>query len=184
MAARIVLLNGVGSAGKSSIARALQAAAATPFLHVAMDGFLEMLPPALFGHPDGLVFTRRDTPEGPEIEISGGPVLARAMRGMRQAVAALAGQGNDLILDEVLLGPDGLDEYRALLAGHRLMTVGVHCPLDVLEARERARGDREIGLARWQFPRVHAGRRYDFELDTAAAGPAQCAAAIVARFGL
>ncbi|MDE1996547.1 MAG: chloramphenicol phosphotransferase, partial [Rhizobiaceae bacterium] len=35
--AKILLLNGVGSAGKSSIARALQAIAAEPFLHVQMD---------------------------------------------------------------------------------------------------------------------------------------------------
>ncbi|GHD58475.1 hypothetical protein GCM10017083_41490 [Thalassobaculum fulvum] len=46
MAARIVLLNGAGSAGKSSIARALQAIAATPLLHMQMDAFLEMLPAA------------------------------------------------------------------------------------------------------------------------------------------
>ncbi|RUX39342.1 chloramphenicol phosphotransferase, partial [Mesorhizobium sp. M4A.F.Ca.ET.050.02.1.1] len=47
MTARIVPLNEVGSAGKSSIARALQATTAKPFLHVPMDAFLEMLPEAL-----------------------------------------------------------------------------------------------------------------------------------------
>ena len=39
MQARIIILNGVGSAGKSSIARALQAITAKPFLYVAMDAF-------------------------------------------------------------------------------------------------------------------------------------------------
>ncbi|MGH6929884.1 MAG: phosphotransferase-like protein, partial [Dongiaceae bacterium] len=34
--ARIVLLNGAGSVGKSSIARALQTIATEPFLHVQM----------------------------------------------------------------------------------------------------------------------------------------------------
>ncbi|MGN6146630.1 MAG: phosphotransferase-like protein, partial [Mesorhizobium sp.] len=33
----ILLLNGVGSAGKGSIARALQAITREPFLHVQMD---------------------------------------------------------------------------------------------------------------------------------------------------
>jgi chloramphenicol 3-O-phosphotransferase len=42
--ATIVLLNGVGSAGKSSIARALQQITAEPFLYVQMDTFIEMLP--------------------------------------------------------------------------------------------------------------------------------------------
>ena len=44
--ARVVLLNGAGSAGKSSIARALQAIAGRPLLHVQMDAFFDMLPPA------------------------------------------------------------------------------------------------------------------------------------------
>ena len=53
---RIVLLNGVGSAGKSSIAKALQAITREPFLHVQMDSFLEMLPDASWDHPDGITF--------------------------------------------------------------------------------------------------------------------------------
>ena len=49
-AARIILLNGVGSSGKSSIARALQEITAAPFLHVQMDVFVQMLPEALQDH--------------------------------------------------------------------------------------------------------------------------------------
>ena len=45
--ARIAVLNGIGSVGKSSIARALQAIASQPMLHVQMDAFLDMLPAAL-----------------------------------------------------------------------------------------------------------------------------------------
>ena len=55
-AAKIVLLNGVGSSGKSSIAKALQTMTAEPFLHVQMDVFVEMLPEALQDHPDGFAF--------------------------------------------------------------------------------------------------------------------------------
>lgn len=54
--ARIVLLNGVGSVGKGSIAKALQTMTSEPFLHVQMDAFLEMLPESSFGRPDGLTF--------------------------------------------------------------------------------------------------------------------------------
>lgn len=42
--ARIVLLNGVGSVGKTAIAKAMQAITAEPFLHVEMDAFLNMMP--------------------------------------------------------------------------------------------------------------------------------------------
>jgi len=54
MTAKIVLLNGVGSAGKSSIAKALQAITVEPFLHVQMDAFLKMLPEPLQEHAPGL----------------------------------------------------------------------------------------------------------------------------------
>ena len=52
-AARSVLVNGVGSSGKTSIALALQGLTRTPFLQVAMDAVLEMLPVAYHEHPDG-----------------------------------------------------------------------------------------------------------------------------------
>lgn len=52
----VIILNGVGSVGKTSMARALLGLAARPFLHVAMDAFLDMLPARLVGHADGLVF--------------------------------------------------------------------------------------------------------------------------------
>jgi chloramphenicol 3-O phosphotransferase len=175
--ARIVLLNGVGSAGKSSIARALQAITAQPFLRVEMDAFLDMLPEASFGHADGLVFETVQQDGHPAVVIKTGPHADRALRGMRHAVAAMAAQGNNLIVDEVLIGAEKA-EYRALLAPFRVHWVGVLAPLDVLEQRERQCGDREIGLARWQFDRVHEGMTYDLEVDTSTATAEACARVI------
>ena len=54
--ATVILLNGVGSAGKSSIAKALQTITAEPFLHVAMDAFLDLMPARYWDHPDGVTF--------------------------------------------------------------------------------------------------------------------------------
>ncbi len=182
--AQVIILNGVGSVGKSSTARALQAIAAKPFLFVAMDAFIEMLPAAMLDHPDGLVFERGLRDGLPAIAIKSGPTLQRALRGMRHAIAAMAGQGNNLIVDEVMLDAGPLQEYRDLLSPFDLRIVGLFAPLDVLEARERARGDREIGLARWQYDRVHRGIVYDLEVDTAAATPEACARLIREHFRL
>jgi chloramphenicol 3-O phosphotransferase len=41
-----------------------------------------------------------------------------------------------------------------------------------------------IGLARRQYDRVHKGKSYDFEVDTASATPPKCAMLIKQRFGL
>jgi chloramphenicol 3-O phosphotransferase len=105
------------------------------------------------------------------------------MRGMRRAIAAMAAEGNNLIVDDVMQASDRA-EYAALLAAFAVFWVGVLAPLDVLEARERQRGDRLIGLARWQYDRVHKGMRYDLEVDTSTAAPLECARLIKERFGL
>lgn len=180
---RIILLNGVGSVGKSSIAKALQTIAREPFLHVAMDAFLEMLPEALWGHPDGIVFETVQEGGKPSVIIRSGPAAERLLDGMRQAIAAMARQGNNLIVDDVLL--DGNNAaYEAALAGLDVLRVGVFAPLEILEAREVARRDRMIGLARWQFDRVHKDMTYDLEIDTSRATAMECAELIRNKFGL
>lgn len=183
MTAKIVLLNGVGSAGKSSIARALQTITATPFLHVQMDAFIDMLPEALQDHADGFSFETVLEDGKPSVVIRSGPVGARAMHGMRHAIAAMAGQGNNLIVDDVIFN-DEIAEYRGLLSAFDLHVVGVMAPLEVLEAREAARADRLPGLARWQYHRVHKGVDYDLEVDTSQLTPLECARRIQQEFTL
>jgi chloramphenicol 3-O phosphotransferase len=181
--ARIIILNGVGSSGKSSTAKALQAIAAEPFLHVAMDTFLEMLPERYWNHPDTFSY-RIESEEGkPTVAIETGPLGLRLMRGMRRAIAEMARQGNNLIVDDVMLAEDRAD-YDQLLSEFAFFVVGVFAPLGVLEERERRRGDRLIGLARWQYGRLHAGITYDFEVDTSTHSPIECARRIKAKFGL
>ena len=189
MTAKIILLNGVGSAGKSSIAKALQTIASEPFLHVQMDTFVEMLPEALQDHADGF-FHEAIREDGkpqvvikPSVIIRTGPVGARTLRGMRHAIAAMAGQGNNLIVDDVLCDGE-MPEYLRLLSNFDLFLVGVFAPLDVLEARELQRADRLPGLARWQYDRVHKDIGYDLEIDTSTLTPLECARRIQEKFKL
>ena len=181
---RIITLNGIGSVGKSCTAKALQAITSKSFLHVAMDAFLDMLPDKMLAHPDGLMFEAAQDGGKPIIAIKTGPILERAMRGMRHAVTAMAEQGNNLIVDEVMIEARIAQDYRDLLRSFDLHLVGLFAPLNVLEARERARGNREIGLARWQYDHVHRDIAYDLEVDTAAATPMECARLIRDTFGL
>ena len=184
MTAHVVLLNGVSSVGKGSVAKALQRIASRPMLHVQMDAFLEMLPAAMFGAPEGYVFETTLRDGKPVTSITSGPVLERVMVGMRGAVAALAEAGSDVIVDEVTWEPETLADYRRRLAGFEFHLVALRAPLEVIEQRERQRGDRDLGLARWQYERMHVGMAYDLELDTALATPKEIAAAIKSAFGL
>ena len=183
MTSRILILNGAGSAGKSSIARAFQEISTEPFLHVAMDSFVDMLPASYLDHPDGLVFEPVSGDAAPAIAIRIGKVAERAFHGMRRAVAALASEGNNLIVDDVMLGRE-MEDYKSLLARFDVSFIGIFAPLAVLEERERRRGDRMIGLARWQYDRVHSGMSYDLEIDTSTDAPANCACQIKNAFGL
>jgi chloramphenicol 3-O phosphotransferase len=179
---RVVLLNGVSSVGKGSVAKALQRIAARPMLHVQMDVFLEMMPPGSFGDPEGYVFETADDGGRPVTAITSGPILVAALTAMRAAVAAMADAGTDLVVDEVIWDPAALADYRRRLVAHDFHVVGLSAPLEVIEAREQARGDRTLGLARWQYDKVHAGMAYDLELDTSTGTPDQLAARIMVAF--
>ena len=170
--ARVVLLNGMGSVGKGSLARALQDLAALPLLHLQMDTFLEMLPQRLWDHPEGMVFERGERDGRSCVTVRCGPTVERLLAGMRGAVAALADAGNDLIVDEVAEGA-AIADYRRRLAGHALSVVKVTAPLAVVEQRERQRGDR-----------LHEGIAYDLELETGEATPEACARRLAAALGL
>ncbi|MPV60686.1 hypothetical protein CFB46_21430 [Burkholderia sp. HI2761] len=54
-----------------------------------------------------------------------------------------------------------------MLAPFKLSLLGAHCPLDVLEEREPQRGDRLVGLARWQYDKVRANGIYDVTVECA-----------------
>ena len=56
--------------------------------------------------------------------------------------------------------------------------------METAEQRERDRGDRDIGMARWQFTRVHAGRTYDLEVWTDDVSPDQGARVILDAVGM
>lgn len=188
--ATVILLNGVGSVGKSSIAKALQDISTQPFLHIEMDAFLAMLPERLEDHPDGLSFEERIEDGNVTTFARTGPFAKRALSGMRRSVAAMAGAGNNLIVDEVLFGntesgsASAVSEYQTLLEPFKFHMVGVFASLEVLEERERRRGDRNIGLSRWQYKRVHEGMTYDLSVNTESKSPLACAELIKAHLGL
>ncbi len=181
----IIMLNGVSSSGKSSIARALQDSWRTPLLHVGVDTFIDMMPARFCGEGEearyGLRFVPVQTPQGPVVEIHAGPYAKRLFAGMIGAIGALARAHNDIILDEVLFGDDMLAAYVRELAGQTVYFVAIHCPLAIVEQRERERGDRFINSAKAQFPLVHGPtRQYDLEMDSSSSSPQQLAEAIKA----
>ena len=73
---------------------------------------------------------------------------------------------------------DALTLSARALSDLPVLFVGVHRPVPVLERRELARGDRDVGQARWQSSRVHGHGAYDVEVDTHASSVEACADAV------
>ncbi len=148
---KIILLNGASSAGKSTLARALQQQLHDPFLHWSFDHLCESnaLPMARIRNGD-LDWVR---------------MRPAVFDGFHRSLAAFATAGNNLIVDHIIEQRQWLADLVQLLAPFDVFCVGVHCPLPELERRERGRGDRRSGEARKDFYTVHRFMEYDLEID-------------------
>ena len=150
-AGKVIFLNGATSSGKSTIAALLQARIDEPFWHFSIDHFREagILP------LDRIRSGEFDWKE----------LRASFFDGFHRALAAYVAAGNNLIIEHVIETKQWLDLLVEQLAPFDIYFVGIHCPLDELERREAARGDRPIGGARQDFETAHARTQYDLELD-------------------
>lgn len=147
-------MNGTSSSGKTILAKALQEKLSEPYMYVSVDDFFSMYPEK---------FLNPTSQEEAHVLARLVPVV---ISGLHKSVASLAQSGNNLIVDHVLQEDEWLKECIENWVGLDVLFVGVKCPLEVAEQREKDRGDRNIGTARYQFERVHVHGLYDIEIDT------------------
>ena len=187
-AGNVIFLNGTSSSGKTSIAKTLQEILDGYYIHTGIDHFLERLPEKFFvmyrgTNPppaEGVVWVFADGDEQ-VTEIRTGPASDRFRLGIFHAVAGLATAGNNVIVDDVVVDVTVLKEAANILQDFNVLFVGVRCPLDVAEQRERERGDRSPGLVRMHYDQVHAHGTYDVEVDTSVLTTMECALQIKYR---
>ena len=187
MTGHVILLNGSSSAGKTTLAEMLQRLLPAPYQLISLDQYRDGLPARFRGlnAPDGttgaqglnVVPVEREGQRVTAIEF--GDVGRRMLRGMRRAIAAFAHEGGNVIVDDLLLEKAFLLDYLEALRGLRVTFVGVRCPLDVVQARERTRPGRFPGTADSHFHEVHAHCTYDVEVDTGVATPRACARRVI-----
>ena len=175
--ARIIILNGISSAGKSTLAEAIQAASPDDWIHVSLDQFIAMLPVGREMAPEWFTVSRINQSR---VSITNGPRGARLMQSMRDFVQIAADRDIDIVVDDVATIAE-IDDYREKLADHCVLVVKVDVPLETAERRERDRGDRMIGLARDQQGRIHQGIVYDLVVSNEDHLVDACAQAILAR---
>jgi chloramphenicol 3-O phosphotransferase len=144
-----IFLHGTSSSGKTTLAKAFQRAMPEPTLYVSNDNFIFMA-------ADHVLKDEKLFPK----------VLFPLLSAFHKSLPIVAACGFPMVIDHVIENDEWMDEVAGALKGHRIYFVKVSCPLEELERREQARGDRRIGQARWQLGRVHGFCGYDVEVDT------------------
>jgi chloramphenicol 3-O phosphotransferase len=165
----IIFLNGASCSGKTSIARAIQEAMPEPYLHVGLDYFEAMQP----------------CQRGRRIHVFYGEGIAAGdlVPVMHQCIAAFASAGANVVVEHILLERAWLRDVVARLSAHRVLFVGVHCPVEELDRREQERegttpssGQARRQVGQLAYLTVHDP--YDLVVDTSLIGPMECATRI------
>lgn len=169
----IIFINGTSSSGKTGIVHALQNLLDKPHLEAGIDKFIWMMPERYLERPlwDDVL----------GLAIKGGETGQALVRGMHRAIEALSKTGCHVIADHVLVEEGWARECAALFSELPAYLIGVRCPLEVLEDRERSRKNRTLGQARLQYPLIHKYTTYDLEVDTSTLNAEECARLIKDR---
>ncbi|WP_052088138.1 chloramphenicol phosphotransferase CPT family protein [Paenibacillus wynnii] len=169
----VIFLNGTSSSGKTSISKELIRILEEDFMYLSVDhaisGVNDMLM-NMFGEH----ITREEIRRIEDEEIIEKPVISL----FHHYILAFSMAGKNIIVDHVLVDSKWLEECVQLLSDTRTFLIGVHCPINELERRERDRGDRPIGLASAQFTIVHENFQYDLEVNTHMNSVSECAVTI------
>ena len=161
---RIIFLNGVTSAGKTSIVEAMQDREDCYFYVVANDLFEQMI---------GERFLREDY----------WGHLSRAIILMYHTAKMISDMGHDVLIDGILVeSPEIAPHYqqlREILGENPLAIVEVACPLEVCRARNMARGDRYETQSAEQAALMAKDIQYAMTVHTDVNSPEECAEAIL-----
>ena len=161
---KIIFLNGVSSAGKTTLSKTLQHKLSSPYYWLSEDIFRSMTP-----HK----FDNEDSDENEQIFLN-------AIYGMYHTAKMYSDIGMNTIIDTVL--DDNIFLNKAVEILHKNPTLFVHvtCPLEEMQKREKERGDRLIGLAEEQLSLLcPLDGAYDITVDTHSETHEECADRII-----
>ena len=154
---KIIFLNGVSSAGKTTLAKSLQSNLFEPFFLLSYDMFCDM---------SSEKFLKTNPKETTSI----------IKTGLHHTIKLFSDIGINTIIDHVILkgkgsetnltNLDDMAECVHLLHDYDVVFVHVMCPLDELRRREKERGNRVPGTAEYQLSILNPQDTYDITVDT------------------
>ncbi len=157
MEKHIILLNGSSSAGKSTLAKALQALIEDKrnerYEIVSIDDFLKMT-------------TEEVIYEDDVYEISGS---------LCEKVMQVFNANQGVIIDHVITSERIFEQLKEAVSPQHLWMVHVTCPLEIIQKREQARKDRCPGSAEASYTYLYPKDGYDLTVDTYFMTASECA---------
>jgi chloramphenicol 3-O phosphotransferase len=121
------------------------------------------------GGPAPLGFSWKPVIDGtgtPAHEIQVGSFGKKMIETLKEVVLTLVRMGHHVIVDDVSFGRCEVDQWREALKDYQVLWIGIKAPLNILEEREKERGNRIHGSARAQYYKVHQDTVYNLEFDT------------------
>lgn len=161
---RILFLNGVTSAGKTSIVDALQARKDKFFYVVANDLFEEMI---------GQQYLHEDYWK----------YLSDVIIMMYRTARLFSDYGKDILIDGIIVERPELkphyEQIKKIFEGYPLDIIEIYCPLEICRQRNVQRGDRYDTQSEEQALLMSKGIKYSYSIDTSIHTPEECAEMIV-----
>ena len=161
---RIIFLNGVTSAGKTSIVEALQARRDVFFYVAANDLFQEMV---------GEEYLQEDYWK----------YLGEVIIMMYHTAKLFSDMGKNILIDGILVEREGVTPHYkrliSILQDNPLDIVEVYCPPEICRERNIARGDRYESQSDEQAELMAKDIRYSLRVDTSIRTPEECAEQII-----
>lgn len=163
---RIIFLNGVTSAGKTSIVESIQNRDDVFFYVVANDLFQEMV---------GDKYLRQDYWK----------YLSEVIIMMYHTAKLYSDMGKNVLIDGILVERDEITPHYQqmldILKDNPLDIVEVYCPLEICRQRNIIRGDRFETQSEEQHILMAQNIKYSVSVDTSQNSPDECADTIVRK---
>gem|GEM_PF-130090 len=145
---QVILLNGLSSSGKSTLAKALQVLIkerkAEDYEVVSIDDFMETDPTETIYEDD--------------VYAVSGDLCERVLEILRT--------GSGVIIDHVITSERIFRQLKEMLSAYPLRMVHITCSLEILKQREQAQGDRYSGSAEASAAYLFPQTGYDLTVDT------------------
>ena len=166
MKGKIIFLNGTSSAGKTTLAKALQEKLQEPYYFLSFDSIRGMIPDK---------YRRGDF--GVDVAWK---LFFNAASWFNHSIKLFSDMGFNTVVEYTFeKSHKTLEECVELLHEYPVLFVHVTCPAEELRRREKERGDRQPGLAENLLKNLEPQDTYDITADTHNNSTEECADKII-----